>query len=736
MKDLYKHFLFSKHILVHEANYDNNWSSKPIDGNDDFFPVLITLGQKFGIRINKNPGMATMDMIRIASEELGVDVPAPFYRGFPGTVRELTPNQLLYDQLLHYAHTYGCGWFEEPGHSVVEGTVSHPGPVPFERIAYNESVPAKDFIILPEEEATNSLKEAIRELMASNRPMNSNQIAIATTGWSDFGKDILPEWMACKDTVINFLYATKDMSFCRYLKLSDVIKLLAHIQHVTYLSDNLKKLNLKNQDRKFITSVIDNIVKLNCESKKVYFDFDECFEKRKIWCGLLHHIHYHSNYETMKLFISDIRSNENCSAYSRFEHLMASGNIYLAVRDLMNSKGASDVIRHLDYILSRCKSDAEIASLFAALSEKKLNPVVLIQIFLRYKFMLESKTPEWLNRRSFVFTKNNKLRVHKETDEEVKKRKTSLPKHIIMEARNNVEVLIRDTLKDRLGKVYVDPSMYSVAVPIDMSSGESGFGVLTTGSRMPIPEGKFVRAFTYWEKVNDIDLSCFAINRDGEQREFSWRNMAYNQGEDITYSGDQTSGYNGGSEFFDIDIEKFRQNHPDFRYIVFCNNVYSGIDFRDCVCRAGFMVRSEQNAPCWKGERSAPMKLRINDGLIFDPKTVQTSFRINAESTFAYLFAIDLEKREMIWLNKAKNDRIRVAGTTSMDFLLRYFDITNSFNVGKLYLYAASEIVSDPEKADVFVSDKEPDPKVLLDNPDIEVVHSWDIEKMLRLLQP
>ena len=166
--------------------------------------------------------------------------------------------------------------------------------------------------------------------------------------------------------------------------------------------------------------------------------------------------------------------------------------------------------------------------------------------------------------------------------------------------------------------------------------------------------------------------------------------------------------------------------------VVFCNNVYSGIDFHDCECRAGFMVRDNRNAPCWKGERTAP----VNHEAIFDPKTVQTSFKINAESTFAHLFAIDLYTREMIWLNLARNDRVRVAGTSDMDFLLRYLTITDAFNVGTLYTYAANEVTSDPKSADVIISDKEPDPKVLFDNPAVEVVHSWDIEKMLRLLQP
>ena len=726
MKDLYKRFLFSKHVLVND---------NPIEGYN-FFPVLITLGQKFGIRIGKHPELANRDMIEIASSELGVDIPAPFYRGFPFTVRELTPNQLLYDQLLHYTQTYGCGWFDDPGHSAVERIINRPDISAYEHTAYNENIPAKDFIILPEDEAESALKKAMQDLLASNRPLNGYQSSILTEGWTDFGGHILPEWMPCKDTVIHFLYGTKDMRFCKYLKLSDVIKLLAHIQHVSYKSDDLKKLNLKNQDRKFITNVINCIAGLDLNSKKLYCDYVECFEKRKIWCGLFHHIHYHSNYETMKLFVSDIRNNENHSVYSDVEALIKRNDIPAAAETLLLRKGPSEVIRHLDYLLSRCYDEAEVKSILESLSRdneqgKKFNPVVLIQLMLKYRERINNPK-DWFMPRSFVFSRNNKLRVHRETSEEVSKRKSIVSFSKTMAALDSINTVLKKSLRGRVNRVYIDSNMFKMAVPIDVANGESGFGVLPTGSRIKIPDGKFVRAFTYWEKVNDIDLSCFAISKNGNREEFSWRNMYNRQGMDITYSGDQTSGYNGGSEYFDIDIDLFRENHSDFQYIVFCNNVYSGIDFHDCECRAGFMVRGDQNVPRWKGERTAP----VNHEAIFDPKTVQTSFKINAESTFAHLFAIDLYTREMIWLNLAENNRVRVAGTSDMNFLLRYLTITDAFNVGTLYTYAANEVTSDPKNADVIISDKEPDPKVLLDNPNVEVVHSWDIEKMLRLMQP
>ena len=131
------------------------------------------------------------------------------------------------------------------------------------------------------------------------------------------------------------------------------------------------------------------------------------------------------------------------------------------------------------------------------------------------------------------------------------------------------------------------PDMKNYALPLAESTSQGGFGVLARGSHIHIGERKKIRAFTYWEKVDDIDLSVLGLTEDGRQKEFSWRTMAERQSEAITYSGDQTAGFNGGSEYFDIDTAVFRKQYPRVRYLVFCNNVYSGINFDQCLCRAG-----------------------------------------------------------------------------------------------------------------------------------------------------
>lgn len=340
----------------------------------------------------------------------------------------------------------------------------------------------------------------------------------------------------------------------------------------------------------------------------------------------------------------------------------------------------------------------------------KVNPIILLQMMMHYHNYKDDRT-----NRSFAFTKNNRLRVHKETDDELKKRKSFVPKTVRSVAEMEFKSLLKDALKDRVGKVYMDDpdQLKKLAVPLNAGVGDSGYGILATGSRIKIPEGKVIRAFTYWEKVNDIDLSCFAMDEEGNREEFSWRNMWSKQCREIAYSGDQTNGYNGGSEYFDINIDYFKTFHPGFRYIVFCDNVYSGVTFKKCVAKAGFMIRSV-----------------VLSGEIFEPKTVQTSYILNLDSTFCYLFAIDLKTMEMVWLNLAREGRHAVAGTTDMSFILDKLDITDVFNVHDLITLSAKSIVDHPDDADIIISDSR------RQGPLNNVIRSWDTNWFVELIQP
>ncbi len=681
MKDIFKRFLFNKHILVHYVNY----------GKENSFETAFALANFFNIRITRGQELAERYMIHFASEMLGVDIPEPFYRGFPSSVRQLSRDQLIYDQMLHYFRTYGSGNFTEAGYSVFEEK--------FERAAFKENCEIKEFEIVDEAEAVKLLKQAADDMLMGSRPLNEMQLEFLVEMRREYDHKI--DRCASKNTAIRLLIALRDVDIARFISLSDVIKLVDELLVSDYYFNDTRKLNLRNKDRKFIEKILDN--KLSDKRCR----WRDCYEKKALWSGLLHHIHYKAKSENGKLFVESMRGDENRSVYSVFEAAMAAGDIRRAIDLLKEGKGSGALLRNLEYIISRIEDPSDLTYL---LNESATdNTIILLQLQQKYA---AAKRPGVS--REFTFVRNNLIRTHKESDREIKKRRSVISEGQAKTVKAYVDEKLDKLLRGRLGRVYVDTLMKNYALPLQESSGRSGYGVLAKGSRLKIEDGKKIRAFTYWEKVDDIDLSVIGLKEDGSAMEFSWRTMASKQSDAIVFSGDETSGYAGGSEYFDIDVEMFRIEYPDIRYLIFCDNVYSNVTFDRCMCKAGYMLRD-----------------LFDSGEIYEPKTVQTSFLVNGKSIFAYLFGIDLKEREFMWLNLSSSRRTIVAGDTSMSFLLDYFKITDTMNVYRFFELMAQELVEDPEQAELIVSDR----IKLAEGDKRKVIHSYDHEKLITLME-
>ena len=679
MKDIFKKVLFEHHILVSEQT----------EKSEDAFAVCYALAKLFGIRITAGESMLQEEMISFAASQLGQNVPEPFYRGFPESVRKLSPEELLFDQIVHYTKTYGFGRFDEPGHSIMEDFV--------ERTAFAEKTGVKDFAVLSLPGAEVKLEEYAENLLRSTRPLSEEQFAFLSAFIVEYDYEVSA--CASKNTAIRLLLELRDVSYARFLVMSDVPKLVDEMNVRYYDNNNIKKLNLKNQDRKLITAVINEL--FHADS----CDFRTCCEKKAVWNGLLHHIHYQPESELAAEFVSLIRGKENISVYADFERAMKAGDIRQAALELKSGKGSGAVLRHLNHIISRAESEEDIQFIMDQIDSS--NSIVLLQLLMHYVVYSDKG-----GRRVFTYVRHNKTVMHMETQEEAQHRKSLISEKVAARLCELIIEKLKKHYAGKLGRVYIDPDMKRIAVPIQMSASYGGFGVLPRGSRLHIEEGKKIRGFTYWEKVNDIDLSVIGIRGDGSQVEFSWRTMAGRQSDAITYSGDETSGYHGGSEYFDIDIEKVKKRYPEVEYLVFCNNVYSGIPFSRCICTAGYMLRD------------------INDsGKVFEPKTVKTSFTVDCASTFAYLFAIDLYASEFIWLNTVRDSSAIVAGATPLGFLTKYFDITSVMNVYELFSMMASGIAVIPEGAEVVVTDKN------VNTADgVEIIRSSDIERIMALM--
>ncbi len=327
LDSIYEEALFTKHILINQAGKQQ-----------DPFETLFSLANLFNIRITAGQELATKDMIYTAEQNLGRTVPHAFYRGFPQSVRELTPEALLFDQLFHYWHAAIHGELSEAGVSLFEEQ--------FQRIAFKEQSEIKDFTIITEAQAWDMVEAMVEELLSSTRPLSESQFELVrqyvVEDWQE------PQNCASKDTAVKLLLQMRDRDpyIARFLQLSDVIRIVDTINFEEYGSRNIRKLNLKNQDRKFITRLID-------------FFFEEgqcnvidCFEKKQDWMGLLHHIHYKPVNEAAQQFVDAIRGSENLSVYSQFEKQMLEADILGAAEILRKGKGSGALLRKLNYILS------------------------------------------------------------------------------------------------------------------------------------------------------------------------------------------------------------------------------------------------------------------------------------------------------------------------------------------------------------------------------------------------
>ncbi len=679
LSQIFEDALFAKHILVNKSGQKENTME-----------TLFSLANLFNIRITSGQELATEDMIRTAARCIGRNVPNAFYLGFPQSVRELAPEALLFDQLVHYWHSYVLGDLSEAGVSLLEEQ--------FERTAFREKTQIKDFSIVSEAQAWDMVEAMVEDLLSSTRPLSESQYELIREYVVKYRYE--PENCASKDTAVKLLLETRDRDphFARFLQLSDVIRVLDIIQFEEYGSRDIKKLNLRNQDRKFLTRLIDFFF------EEVACNVIDCFEKQKFWNGLLHHIHYKPVNAAAEEFVNAIRGSENLSVYSRFEKKMLEADIQGAVATLRRGKGSGAVLRKLTYLLSRCQTREDVDAVLKHIQTD--NTILLLQLLRDYT------REQDISPRTFKFTKHNRLRIHAETEAETGNRKSWVSEDIRQMVYDALRQNLEQILRDQLGKVYVDPAMEKIALPLQETTSSGGYGVLPRGSRIPVVCGKKIRCFTYWEKVNDIDLSVIGLTGDNRQIEFSWRSMWGRQSAAVTFSGDQTRGYDGGSEFFDVDIEEFRKEYPHVQYLVFCNNVYSGTPFSSCVCRVGYMDRDI-----------------LDSGEIFEPKTVATSFAITGESTFAYLFGLDLETRELVWLNICRDSSSRIAGTTSLAFLKEYFQETELFNVADLFRMLASQVVENPAEAEIIVSDQS-----FPDVENAEQIHSYDFTRILALI--
>lgn len=708
MKKVLESYLFSQHFLVGDA--DKNYP--------DSFETIFSLANMFGIRILKGQGMACRRMIHVASSELGTEIPKSFYQYFPKSVRNMTPDQLLFDQLRQYFISYGLGLDSVIGHPFLEQR--------FAQIAFRENIDIKDFEIITLQEAEEKLLEDVNSFLSSSRPLRKDLYNVVLAYITSH--DYMPQKCSCKDTAINLAIDTGDIRFTDFIALPDLIRMAEILQtriyaaskpdpeviNIAYLFQPFRhtsrtirdysRFHLRRRDKSLIART------LNRKLSKEEPDISSCCEKRQRWHGLLSDIHYAPKTERAKRFIQAIWAGENLSVYSRMEAALKEGNVSEAASVLIREKGVGALLRNFRFLLSRCKKLEDADFICDNLTTNNL--ILLIQLLMTYDDYVQSR---YINR-EFRFMRMNKLCIHRETEQELERRKSFLPGYLI----NDMPFILRRHLErncaGHLGKVYLSPYVVDIPLPLQEASASGGYGSMPKGTVFHLNRRQITRAFIYWEGTRDINLAGTALSSDGLRVDtFNWQTMFRKQSKAIAYSGDQTSGAGGGTEYFDIDTQNFKGMFSQVRYLVMEANVYNAYDecvtFQDCVCRAGFMQRD-----------------RAVSGDMFDPRTVKTNFWITGESTQMYLFAIDVKNSNLIWLNLQPESSANTP-YASHEFLLPYLKSQQTMNIYDFFCILSTELTDDPMEADIIVSDENVECR-----DDAEVIRSYDSAKILSLL--
>ena len=205
MKKIFLEYLFHHNCLVSPA----------VTPGENIPELRFALARLFSIRITSGAELLRLEMIPMISNFLGTGVPAPFYRGFPDSIRELSVPELVIDQYLHYYRTYGLGDFSAAGHSVFEKEV--------ERKCFREKTEVRDFSVLTETEAAAKLTEYAEGLLAGTRPLSDDQYGFLLDFLLEYHYH--PKNCASKSTAFRLLADTGDLYYTGFLMLSDVTKM-------------------------------------------------------------------------------------------------------------------------------------------------------------------------------------------------------------------------------------------------------------------------------------------------------------------------------------------------------------------------------------------------------------------------------------------------------------------------------------------------------------------------------
>lgn len=614
----------------------------------------------FGIVVDK-PELLTKEMVKDISDVYRLNVPKSYFAN-PQDTKFYTAEELLVEQCISYFLAYGA----EDSHVHIFDKELPEYPV-------GEEIKIREFRILDAEEAACELIEIAKAYAAYKRPWGLDEQVEFVELYNEGCYNLATMPILCGDNAVFML--DRNVEFARFLFKKDVVKLSVAA------AGEQKELKLDAKTRKLISDIIPLVKDCPMSKKQAkYFN------------------------TLVKITGAKVKKADNKKSPNRIAlEKLNSGDVMGAAE--VFAKNGSLLERNLKFLLSRA-NPREAVKILDMLSNE--NPTILYQ-------MMSTVLADTEEARTFSFYAKNRVKTHVETEYEARWRKSRL--------NDATKKLVHDTCFEKiaehyvntesLGKVYIAPNFYKVAMPVNTSASGKGIDVPATGTRLPIT-GTKIRSFVHWEDARDIDSSVVLEKVDGSLEYINFTNYHYRDYNGAArFSGDVTS--YSGTEYFDLDLVSLKKQ--GIKRVVFTFHGFgSTLDMGEIYC--GYQNKANFNTKAW------------------DPKNIELKIHVKGEKRAYVGFAVDIETNEIIVLNLLRDDDSQVCRPKDFQAVAAFMDPAKlELNMGAIAEWRAAEVVETPEEADVVFADDYVAKEVeLVDGetpkPAQVVISSFDVEKL------
>ncbi|MFJ2283787.1 TerD family protein [Pseudomonas sp. NPDC087803] len=588
----------------------------------------------------------------------------PFYPDFPEQVLRATEAELYLNAVIHYLTLRRLPPTEESRPPLLEGNFIH-------------------WVIEPG--SVHEFESLLEPLVSSRTSLSEEETADVVWFVREYKSDVfrlLPEAIPFREIRAQvggalILHVAGDARVDAFLErnvetATDVLRLAVALSggDVSLATATTRFKAMKRSMRRLLLRLLDSI-------PNATEDVMRHAERWKRLAEVLHPGDYADKYPRALDAITAARRDEAPATFgSRVETLLAQRDIATLTPLLQSRPG--EFARRLDVSLRRATNPESVLDAFEAVATQVSSPVLL-------QLLAQVRAPRPLSLRAFTpkgaFAKVYGIKDHREP----------LTAEVLARAARICEnaLVTRFASLPPLGRCFIDPALHEYKVPLAQRASSKSLRTLVRGSRLPMPDARFIRLFLWWKNGTgrtDIDLSAAFFDADFVFKQ----TVAYYNLKDFggCHSGDITDAPDGASEFIDLDVDALVDR--GIRYVVTSINSYTTQPYCDLPeCFAGWMARTDTAS-----------------GEVFEPRTVFDRVDIASDTIICLPFVMDLQERRTIWadLGLTSSPRWNNVGNnlSGVSLMLRALvhtprpDLATLFD---LHVRARGERVASPEQA-------------------------------------